>query len=148
MENEVKGAAAFAIPLESAHEHHLKWTGVGAGAVARWHMTLVSGICIGSAKVLKNRPVSMDTNYPYPCATSSRAATLRSHTRRMADKIKIFDYDKTCGYIQKSFYMWLCLNEVNIDFETADWCFPFAWVGESRRTIFIGLLVGSSVLDA
>lgn len=131
MEEEIRGALAFAVPDGSTHEEHFQWTDVGNGAVAGWYMTLVTGVWVSGSKVLKNQPVLFDINCPFilaPARTASGVYDAIPGARRLATILGTQESEETNkaanGERIGSFFAFPCLNEVDIAFEIAGWKFP------------------------
>lgn len=129
IEDEIRGAMSFAIPPGSTHEHHFKWTDVGSGAVAGWHMTLVTGIWINGVKVLKNQPVLFDVNCPFILAPPGAAQAVYEAIPGARTLASLLDDAQASDEEVTDFYAVPCLNEVDIAFEIAGWQFPFGKSG-------------------
>lgn len=125
MEEEIKGAMAFAIPPGSTHEHHFKWTDVGSGAVSGWHMTLMGGVWVNGIKVLRNQPVLLDINCPFILAPVGVARTIYESIPGARSLSSVLGRDDNTEEA-RPFHTFPCLNEVDIAFEIAGWRFPVA----------------------
>lgn len=125
MEDEICSAMTFAIPPGSTHEHHFKWTDVGSGAVSGWHMTLVTGVWINGVKVLKNQPVLFDINCPFILAPSGAAEAVYNAIPGGRALSSLFNNEDDGEGGGDDFYVFPCLNEIDIAFEIAGWRFSF-----------------------
>lgn len=138
MEYEIRGAMNFAIPSGSNHEDHFKWTDVGNGAAAGWHMTLVTGVWINGVKVLKNQPVLLDVNCPFilaPINVASQVYKAMPGARKLSNLLE----QQQDG--ENNFYAFPCLNEIDIALELAGWKFSLA-KGELREDAVHGPVGG------
>ncbi|KAK5099649.1 hypothetical protein LTR24_001308 [Lithohypha guttulata] len=127
MEEEIRGAMAFAIPPGSTHEHHFKWTDVGNGAVSGWHMTLMSGVWVDGVKVLRNQPVLLDINCPFILAPVGIIQTIYDSIPGARSLSSVVGHAQEANTEDtRPFYTFPCLNEIDIAFEIAGWRFPLA----------------------
>lgn len=123
MEEEIKGAMAFAIPAGSTHEDHFSWSDVGQRGVEGWYMTLMTGVWVNGVKVLKNQPALLDANCPFIIAPVGAASPLYNAIPGGGSLSSLLE-DRQKDGETGSFYAYPCLNEVQIEFEVAGWRFP------------------------
>ena len=93
-----------------------------------WWTTLMSGVWINGAKVLKNQPVLFDVHVPFILAPPVAAETFYkgiSGAKKMPAPDDIF-------------YVFPCLNPPNIAFEFDGWMFPTMSGGQTTEDAFLG----------
>ncbi|KIW41350.1 uncharacterized protein PV06_06917 [Exophiala oligosperma] len=112
VDQEVVNRMAFLMPPDTQWDHHFKWT--ETRGAAGWWTTLMSGVWIDGAKVLKNQPVLFDVNVPFilaPPVAVQRFYESIPGTKRLDPPLD-------------AFFAVPCLNRVNVAFEIGGWRFP------------------------
>lgn len=117
---EVANRMTFLMGPDAPWDSHFKWT--DTRGAAGWWTTLMSGVWINGAKVLKNQPVLFDVNVPFILAPP--AAVQRFYEAIGGAKQLDPPFD--------AFFAVPCLNRVDIAFEIGGWRFP-SMSGEGTR---------------
>ena len=117
---EVDHRLGLSMPDHLPFDAHFRWTNIQGAA--GWWTALLGGVWVNGAKVLKNQPVLFDLQCPFILAPPSAAARF---------------YEAIGGVIRldsphDNFFVFPCLNQVNIAFELGAWNFP-SMSGEGTR---------------
>lgn len=109
-ETRLEQSVSSALPWDS----HFKWTNLQGAA--GWWTTLMSGVWVNGAKVLKNQPVLFDVQCPFILAPPSAVDTFY---RSLGGAFRLPPPND-------QFFAFPCLNSnsINIAFEMAGWNFP------------------------
>ena len=103
-----------------------RWSPMGGSE--GWWTTLMSGVWINSAKVLKNQPVLLDLQVPFILAPPIAVRTFYAGISGSKQLPEPYDM----------FYVFPCLNPPNIAFEFAGWLFPTMNGGLTTADTFLG----------
>lgn len=112
LEDEVNKKLAFSMFDSLPPEAHFKWTGLQGAA--GWWTSLMTGVWVNNAKVLKNQPILLDIQCPFILAPP---AAITRFYGAIGGAIRLphpFD----------SFFAYPCLNKVYTAFDLGGWKFP------------------------
>ena len=120
LKQEVDSRMVSLMPDHLSAETQFRWTNMQGAA--GWWTTLMAGVWVNGAKVLKNQPVLFDVQCPFILAPPSAVARF---------------YEAIGGAFRMetpydNFFAFPCLNQVNVAFELGGWNFP-SMSGEGNR---------------